>query len=52
MKGKKKDLVTCPECNTIFSKGYSRIVSCKGCPHSVAHCSYIKCPNCGHEFYG
>jgi len=52
MNEKKKDLVTCPECGFTFSKTYSRIVSCKGCPQSVGHCALIKCPKCGQEFYG
>ncbi|MCK4636576.1 MAG: hypothetical protein KAT49_01710 [Methanomicrobia archaeon] len=52
MKEKKKDLVTCPKCKFTFSKSYSRVVSCKGCPQSVTHCAFIKCPKCGHEFYG
>ncbi|MGD2246966.1 MAG: hypothetical protein PVF58_01065 [Candidatus Methanofastidiosia archaeon] len=49
---KLKDIVQCPKCKSRFSKSYSRVTSCKGCPQSAGQCAYIRCPTCGHEFPG
>ncbi|MBN1786476.1 MAG: hypothetical protein JW825_05790 [Candidatus Methanofastidiosa archaeon] len=44
------DIVVCPHCGFRFSKSYSRIKMCSGCPESVHRCANIKCPRCGEEF--
>ncbi|MCC7568938.1 MAG: hypothetical protein PHW58_07650 [Candidatus Methanofastidiosa archaeon] len=44
------DIVVCPKCGFRFSRSYSRITMCNGCPHSIGHCANVKCPRCEHEF--
>ncbi|MHC1604663.1 MAG: hypothetical protein ACXQTP_01645 [Candidatus Methanofastidiosia archaeon] len=44
------DIVCCPKCGFRFSKSYSRITSCRGCPQSISTCPMIKCPRCDNEF--
>ncbi len=52
MEMKFRDIVQCPKCGFRFSKSYSRITSCKGCPQSAGQCGLIRCPKCSHEFQG
>ena len=44
------DIVKCPKCGFVFSKQYSRVVSCKSCAMATSGCVMIKCPKCQEEF--
>ncbi|KYC45101.1 MAG: hypothetical protein APG12_01315 [Candidatus Methanofastidiosum methylothiophilum] len=44
------DIVKCPKCGFVFSKQYSRVVSCKTCAMATSGCVLIKCPRCQEEF--
>ncbi|MEN6378338.1 MAG: hypothetical protein ABFD15_01995 [Methanofastidiosum sp.] len=50
-KNTSNDLVKCPKCGFVFSKQYSRVVSCQTCPMATSGCVMIKCPRCQEEFY-
>jgi len=44
------DIVKCPKCGFVFSKQYSRVVSCKTCPMATSGCVMIKCPGVKKNF--
>ncbi len=46
----KDDDLICPECKNKFNLFYSRVFACKGCPHAVEGCEFVRCPNCDSEF--
>ncbi|MCC7572157.1 MAG: hypothetical protein KO464_02060 [Candidatus Methanofastidiosum sp.] len=49
-KNTSNDIVKCPKCGFVFSKQYSRVVSCKTCAMATSGCVMIKCPRCQEEF--
>jgi uncharacterized C2H2 Zn-finger protein len=49
-KNTSNDLIRCPKCGFVFSKQYSRIVSCKTCAFATSGCTLVKCPRCQEEF--
>ncbi|WGI16930.1 hypothetical protein [Methanonatronarchaeum sp. AMET-Sl] len=46
----KHDNLKCPECANVFNLFYSRAFACKGCPHAIDGCEFVRCPKCDTEF--